>query len=47
MGGKDRRLDVFLQNIFQEQTKKVMSHVENLTWDALKYKSKPKLRLKA
>ncbi len=43
----NKRLDLFLEElqIEKDTRKKIIAHVENLTMDALKGISKPKLRL--
>jgi hypothetical protein len=45
---KDKRLDVFLTNleIEKEKREKIVNYVEDLTFDVLKMKNEPKLRLR-
>ena len=51
MGGKKRnsavnqRLDLFLKRLDAEELKKAVESVENLTYDTIKGKSTPQLRL--
>jgi|APSaa5957512622_1039677.scaffolds.fasta_scaffold399447_2 hypothetical protein len=55
MGGKKRksiassvanqRLDLFLKKLDAEELKKVVESIENLTYDTIKGKSTPQLRL--
>tara|TARA_Y100000310_G_scaffold320182_1_gene376324 strand:+ start:45 stop:227 length:183 start_codon:yes stop_codon:yes gene_type:complete len=43
----NKRLDLFLKEleIGEEKRKQIIEHVEDLTWETLKNKSRPKLRL--
>jgi hypothetical protein len=45
---KNRRLDAFLTElqIEREKKEKIINYVEDLTFDVLKQKSQPKLRLR-
>ena len=45
---KNRRLDAFLTELQIEQDKKdkILNYVEDLTFDIIKQKSQPKLRLR-
>lgn len=46
--GKNKRLDIFLENleIEKEKREKIIKHVEGITLDALKGRSKLELRLR-
>ena len=48
LDNKNRRLDAFLTElqIEQEKKEKILNYVEDLTFDIVKQKSQPKLRLR-